>query len=395
VRKVLLENLIKEEEKFILPTYRRLPVAFTRGEGVYLWDKARRRYLDFIAGIGVNNLGYNHPAFRRGVENALSLPVHTSNLYYIEPQIELAKLLSQVVFEGKVFFCNSGAEAIEAALKLARRVSYRKEKYEVITLERSFHGRTFGALSATAQKKIHEGFEPLLPGFKYVEFNNPKAVERAISRWTAAVLLEPVQGEGGVRSLSQEYLQAVREICDTHDILLIFDEVQCGLGRLGEMAAWQVFGVKPDIIVLAKALGGGLPIGAIIARESIAPFLKQGSHASTFGGGPFITTVAQEIVKAIKEELSNVRKMGEVLKKELEVLVKKYPFIKEARGQGLMLGLELKIKGEKIVRECLERGVLINCVKGNTLRFLPPLIIKKRHIKTLIRVLNEVFSKEL
>jgi len=391
------QTLMMLSEKYVANTYARYPVLLVRGKGTRVWDLEGEEYLDFVSGLAVCSLGHCHPKVVKAIQDQAEKLIHVSNFYYIEPQIQLASLLCKHSFADKVFFCNSGAEANEGAMKLARK--YAKEKagkdqYEIITMERSFHGRTLATLTATAQEKFHKGYEPLMPGFKYVPFNDIHAVRNAIDSKTCAVMLEPIQGEGGVNCPSEGYLKALREICDEKGILLIFDEVQVGMGRTGKLFAYEHDGIEPDMLTLAKSLAGGVPIGALLIRKGIADSFRPGDHASTFGGNPLATAAGVASLTTILEEgmLENCQKMGDYFFSQLEALQKKFRFVKEVRGKGLILGVELKIDGGTIVREMLRKKILINCTMGNVLRFLPPLIVTKEEVDRVVHALEEVFE---
>lgn len=391
------QTLMKLSERYIAPTYSRFPVLLVRGKGTRVWDAEGKEYLDFVAGLAVCNLGHCHPKVVRAIQEQAERLIHVSNLYYIEPQIQLAALLCKHSFADKVFFCNSGAEANEGALKLARK--YAKEKmggnrYEIISMEQSFHGRTLATLTATGQEKYQKGYAPLVPGFKYVPFNNIEALKKAIDEKTCAVMLEPIQGEGGVRIPSEGYLKAVREICDEKGLLLIFDEVQVGMGRTGRLFAYQHEGVEPDMMTLAKSLAGGVPIGALLIRKGIGETFQPGDHASTFGGNPLATAAGVAALSALLEEgmLENCKKVGDYFLSRLMEMKTRFPFIREVRGKGLILGVELTMEGTLIVKEMMKRGFLINCTMGNVLRFLPPLIITKEEVDQMLESLEEVFK---
>lgn len=391
------QNLMMLSEKYIAHTYNRYPLLLVRGKGTRVWDLNGKEYLDFFAGLAVCNLGHCHPKVVKAIQDQAEKLIHVSNLYYIEPQIELASLLCKHSFAGKVFFCNSGAEANEGALKLARKYAKEKigeDRYEVITMENSFHGRTLATLTATAQKKYHKGYGPLMPGFKYVPFNDLKAVREAIGPKTCAVLLEPIQGEGGVNIPSEGYLKGLREICDEKGILLILDEVQVGMGRTGKLFAYEHEDMKPDLLTVAKSLAGGVPIGALLIRDEIAKSFEPGDHASTFGGNPLATAAGVAALSAILEEgmLDHCQKVGEYFLSRLEEIKKKFPFVQEVRGRGLILGMELKIEGAEIVKKMMKKGFLINCTAGNVLRFLPPLIVTEEEVDRMISALEEVFK---
>lgn len=391
------QTLMKLSERYIAPTYSRFPVLLIRGKGTRVWDAEGKEYLDFVAGLAVCNLGHCHPKVVKAIQEQAERLIHVSNFYYIEPQIQLAALLCKHSFADKVFFCNSGAEANEGAIKLARK--YAKEKmegnrYEILTMEQSFHGRTLATLTATGQEKYQRGYGPLVPGFRYVPFNNIEALEKAIDEKTCAVMLEPIQGEGGVRIPSDGYLKAVRKICDEKGILLIFDEVQVGMGRTGRLFAYQHENVEPDVMTLAKSLAGGVPIGALLIRKGIAEAFQPGDHASTFGGNPLATAAGVAALSALLEEgmLENCKKVGDYFLSRLMEMKTRFPFIRQVRGKGLILGVELTMDGASIVKEMMKRGFLINCTMGNVLRFLPPLIITKEEVDQMLEALEEVFK---
>ncbi len=393
------KKLFEESSRYLMNTYKRFPVVLRKGRGMKVWGGDGKEYLDFVGGIAVNCLGHCHPKVVIALQKQAQRLLHVSNYYHIEPQINLARMLVEASFADKAFFCNSGAEANEAAIKLARTYFQQhvgKNKFEVITALNSFHGRTFGALSATGQLKFKAGFGPLVPGFTHVDFNDVDAIERAITKETCAVLLEPIQGEGGVKIPDADYLRSVRKLCDEHEILLILDEVQTGIGRTGSLFAYEHFGMAPDIMTIAKGLGGGVPIGAMLATEKIAAAFQPGSHASTFGGNPLVCAAAVATLDAILEDgfiLDQCRRMGKYLQKGLEDLKKEFPSkIADIRGLGLLVGMELTRDGAPVVESCLERGVLINCTSGNVLRFTPPLIVTEKEIDHLIDVLELVFD---
>jgi predicted acetylornithine/succinylornithine family transaminase len=384
-------------EKVVAHTYARYPVVLERGKGTRVWDAEGKEYLDFVAGLAVCNLGHCHPKVVKAIQNQAEKLIHVSNFYYIEPQIELANLLCKHSFAEKAFFCNSGAEANEGAIKLARKFGGQNSggnRYEIITMEKSFHGRTMATLTATGQEKFHKGFSPLVPGFKYVPFNDLAAVRNAIDSKTCAVLVEPIQGEGGVNCPSQGYLKGLRELCDEKGILLIFDEVQVGMGRTGKLFAYELDGVVPDAIALAKSLGGGIPIGALLMGGKVAEGFKPGDHASTFGGNPLATAAGVAAVTAILEEgmLENCRAVGAHFLGRLEELKTKFSFIRDVRGRGLIVGMELTMDGGPVVKQMMEKGILINCTMGNVLRFLPPLIVTRNEVDQVVTALEEVFK---
>ena len=385
-------------EKVVAHTYNRFPILLVRGKGTRVWDKDGKEYLDFLAGLAVCNLGHCHPKVVKAIQEQAEKLIHVSNFYYIEPQIQLASLICQHSFAGCVFFCNSGAEANEGAIKLARKYAKEKvgeDRFEIITMERSFHGRTLATLTATAQEKYHKGYAPLVPGFKYVPFNDIEAVRKAIDSKTCALLIEPIQGEGGVNIPSEGYLKALREICDVNRILLIFDEVQVGMGRTGKLFAYEHYGIEPDLLTLAKSLAGGVPIGALLMKKEMAEGFQPGDHASTFGGNPLATAAGVAALTALLEEgiLENCRRVGDYFLSKLKEMGSQFPFVKEVRGKGLILGVELKREGAPIVTAMMEKGFLINCTMGNVLRFLPPLIVTKEEVDQLIEVLEETMKK--
>jgi acetylornithine aminotransferase len=391
------QQWIEKSDRYIMKTYGRYPIVPVRGEGCRLWDADGREYLDFLGGVAVNNLGHCHPRVVLALQQQAAQLIHCSNYYQIPQQIELAELLCSHSFADKAFFCNSGAEANEAAIKLARKYSrdkYGPERYEIITAAESFHGRTMATVSATGQEKVQRFFDPLLHGFKHVPFDDVAALEAAITPTTCAVMLEPIQGEGGVNIPSAGYFQEVRRICDRHGLILIFDEVQVGMGRTGTLFAYEHFDVTPDIMTLAKALAGGAPIGTMLAKDEFAAAFVPGTHGSTFGGNPLVCAAAIATVRTILEEgiLNRTEEIGEYLLGELETLGKKYPFVTEVRGIGLMIGLGLSIPGGEIVRKGHERGVLLNVTHDTVLRFVPPLTVTKQEINAMIAILDGIFS---
>jgi len=391
-------ELMKRADQVMANTYQRYPVVFIKGNGAKLWDTEGRSYTDFVAGIAVCNLGHAHPRIYEALARQAQTLLHVSNLYYTRPQIELASWLVENSFADRVFFGNSGAEANEAAIKLARK--YFKERgednrFRIVAMERSFHGRTLATLSATGQEKIRKGFEPVLSGFDFVPFNDAGALRSQIGPSTCAVMLEPIQGEGGVRCPDENYLKTVRQICNETGTLLIFDEIQTGMGRTGRLFAYQHFGVEPDIMTLAKALANGLPIGAMLARENIAAAFGIGSHASTFGGTPVVTAAALEACKILVEDniIENARSVGLYFKEKLHDLQTRHPIIEEVRGLGLLLGMQLKIDGRPLVTQCMQNGFLINCIQEKILRFIPPLIISTEEIDQLVACLDQILSQ--
>jgi len=390
-------TLVDDSAEYLFSTYKRYPIVLVRGEGSRVWDQDGKEYLDFVSGIAVCNLGHCHPKIVEAIVNQGKTLLHVSNLYHIKPQIELARLLVKASFADKIFFCNSGAEANEGAIKLARkymRDTYGKERSEVIVMDNSFHGRTLATLTATGQGKFKEEFAPLVAGFKHVPFNDVEAVRRAVTDKTGAVLVEPIQGEGGVTCPADTYFSELRALCNEKRMLLIFDEVQVGMGRTGKLFAYEHYGITPDIMTLAKALAGGLPVGALLARDEIAKSFTPGTHASTFGGNPLVTAAGIASLTTINdpEFLDHCRFMGEYFVEQLRRLQEKYPLIRDIRGKGLLIGMELDQDGAAFVTGCLEKGVLINCVQEHVLRFLPPLTVTEAEIDRVVATLDELFS---
>ena len=391
----MTSQIIQTADKVIAATYKRFPLVLTKGKGCTVWDEHGQAYTDFVSGIAVCNLGHAHPGIAEAISRQAETLLHVSNLYYTAPQTELAKRLTDNSFADRVFFCNSGAEANEAAIKLVRRYFYgkgEKGRFKIITMEKSFHGRTMAALSATGQDKIKKGFDPVLQGFEFVPFNDIDALKRKIDASTAAIMLEPIQGEGGVICPDPGYLDAIRKLCNDTGTLLVFDEIQTGIGRTGKLFAYQHFGIEPDIMTLAKALGNGLPIGAMLAREQIMSAFTPGAHASTFGGTPIVTAAASETLRILTEEkiIEHCQEIGAYFKEQLLRLKSKHDVVENVRGMGLLLGMKLKIKGESIVNACMEKGFLINCVQEDILRFIPPLIISKSEIDALTACLDAI-----
>jgi acetylornithine aminotransferase len=397
---MLTEELRRQAELYLMNTYQRQPLSIARGRGARVYDLEGREYIDFVGGIAVNLLGHGHPDLILAIQKQLMHLIHTSNLYFTEPQVNLARMLVDHSFAGKVFFCNSGAEANEAAIKLARRYAHEKygpDRYEIITMTNSFHGRTMATLTATGQEKVQKGFEPLVPGFSYVPFNDLAALEAAISDRTAAVLLEPIQAEGGVHVADRTYLKGVRELCRQRDILLMFDEVQTGMGRTGTLFAYEQMQVEPDVMTLAKGLGGGVPIGACLARDEVARAFAPGTHASTFGGNPLACAAGLAVLRVLLEGkiLDQSRRMGEYLQKGLEQCKERRRLVREVRGLGLLQAMELDCDARAVVSDCLARGLLINCTNDRVLRFVPPLIISEREIDRLLDGLSQVLGKQV
>ena len=391
---VEIKNL---SDKYVMGTYKRNPIALVKGKGVKVWDADGKEYLDLLAGIAVCSLGHSNPKVVAAIRKQAGILGHTSNLYYNEIQALVAETLVKNSFADKVFFCNSGAEANEAAIKLARRYAFEKMdgRYELITMENSFHGRTLATITATGQKKFQLGFEPLPDGFKYLPFNDAAALEAAISDKTCGVMLEPIQAEGGVNIPAPGYLRAVREICDSKGLLLILDEVQTGMGRTGSLFAYEQFGIKPDIMTLAKALGNGFPVGAMLATDPVASVLVPGTHASTFGGNYLAMSACLASLDCLLNDgvLENCRAAGEHFLKKLRGLKRKHKSISAVRGMGLIVAVDTSADCFEIVGKCLEKGLLVNCTSATTLRFVPPLTIRKSEINKAVGILDEVFSE--
>ncbi|MBX3301207.1 MAG: acetylornithine transaminase [Nitrospira sp.] len=392
------EELKNDAAKYLMQTYSRQPISIVRGRGAKVYDLEGREYLDFVGGIAVNVLGYGHPDLVQAIQRQAAQLIHTSNLYYTEPQVRLAHLLVDHSFADRVFFCNSGAEANEAAIKLARRYGHERhgaKRFEVITMKNSFHGRTLGMLTATGQDKVQKGFEPLMPGFTYAPFNDFSALESMVNDQTAAIMLEPIQAEGGVYVADRDYLRSLREFCTQKDILLIFDEIQTGIGRTGTFFAYEQLGVKPDIMTLAKGLAGGVPIGACLATESVASSFTVGAHASTFGGNPLACAAALAVCRVLLEGrvLDHAKRMGEYLAKGLTDCKNRYRIVTDIRGLGLLQGMELDADAKAVVADALARGVLINAANERVLRFVPPLIISQQEIDKLLELLSTLLSQ--
>jgi acetylornithine/N-succinyldiaminopimelate aminotransferase len=392
-------DILSDSQKYIMNTYGRQPLVLVKGRGTKVYDSDGREYVDFVSGVAVNNLGHCHPRVVVALQKQAQRLMHVSNHYHNEPQINLAKALVKNSFADKAFFCNSGTEAVEAAIKLARRYSRevkKRDQYEIITMHGSFHGRTLGALAATAQEKIHKSFEPLAEGFRYVPFDDIAAVEDAVNERTCAVLVEPVQGEGGVNIPSEGYLKALRDLCDRHDILLMLDEVQTGMGRTGKLFAYEHEDITPDVVMLAKGLGAGMAIGALLATDKSSRAFTPGSHGSTFGGNPLACAAGLAALDTLLEDniiIQAVDQLGIHFREGLARLKNKYGFIKDVRGKGLLIGMELDVEGKDIVTSCLREGYLINCTMDRVLRFMPPLIILEDEIDGLIDALDGIFAK--
>jgi len=387
-----LQEIFDSYKDYIMPTYTKAPLVFVKGKGSRLWDIHNKAYLDFFPGWGVGNLGHCHPKVMQAVRDQISKLIFIPNNYYHLPQAKLAKEIIYWTYPGKAFFCNSGAEANEAAIKLSRK--FGKGRFEIISFKNSFHGRTLACLAATGQIKYQEGFAPLPEGFKTVNFNDIEGVKNAITDKTVAIMLELIQGEGGINVAERDFVLSLRKICDEKKLLLIVDEVQTGVGRTGKLFCYQHYGITPDIMTLAKALGGGLPIGVMVVKKEISDILGPGMHASTFGGGPVICKAALAVLRAVQKEklLANATKKGEYLFSKLNALKNKYAMIKEVRGLGLMAGLELNIEGKAIVEKCIERRLLINCTHEKVLRLMPTLNVTKQEIDKAIGILDNALS---
>lgn len=392
------DDIIERERRFLLPTYNRYPIALERGKGVFLYDHEGRRYLDFVAGLGVNALGHAHPRIVRVIREQAARAIHFSNLYYNEFQGRLAEKLCQLSGLDRAFFSNSGTEAIEGSIKLARLAGHRvggQAKSRLVALEGSYHGRTFGAMSLTGQDKYRQGFEPLLDEVTFVPRNDLEALRAAIDDSTCAIVLEPIFGEGGIYECSTGFLQECRALADRHRAALIFDEIQCGLGRTGTIFAFQTFGVTPDIVAIAKPIAAGLPLGAFLAREAFASAISPGQHGTTFGGGPLACRVALEYLAIVEEEklLENVLRVGGYLQEQLKTLAGKHAAVQEVRGRGLIQGLQLAVPARPIVEQALAEGVLFNSTQDTVVRFLPPFLLQEKHVDKGMRVLKKLLRK--
>src|SRR5712671_3505409 len=395
----ITDEIIERERRFLLPTYNRYPIALERGKGVFLYDREGNRYLDFVAGLGVNALGHAHPRVVKAIREQSARAIHFSNLYYHEFQGRLAEKLCHLSGLNRAFFSNSGTEAIEGSIKLARLAGHRvggEAKSRLVALEGSYHGRTFGALSLTGQDKHRKGFEPLLEEVTFVARNDVDALRAAVDDNTCAIVLEPIFGEGGIYECSVEFLGECRTLADRHRAALIFDEIQCGLGRTGTIFAFQSFGVTPDIVAIAKPIAAGLPLGAFIAKEEFATAISPGQHGTTFGGGPLACRVALEFFAIVEEEklLENVNKVGEYLQQELKGLVEKRAAATGVRGRGFIQGIQLEIPARPIVDAGIAEGVLFNSTQDTVVRFLPPFLMEEKHIDKGIRVLKKLLGKK-
>jgi acetylornithine/N-succinyldiaminopimelate aminotransferase len=392
--KMTTKDVIKLFDEYVIANYTRLPRAIVRGQGSYIYDADGNKILDMFPGWAVSGIGHCHPKVVKAVQKQSEILLHMDNTFYTEPQGHLAQLLAQRAFGGKSFFCNSGAEANEAALKLAR-IHTAKGKYKYITALGSFHGRTFGAMTATAQPKKFESFQPVVPGFIYVPFNDVDALEKTFDDEVAAVMIEPIQGEGGINIATPEYMKAIRRLCDKNQAVMILDEVQTGMGRTGKWFGYQHYEVVPDIITLAKALGGGVAVGAMMAKPNIAASLVPGTHASTFGGNCLACAAGIAVIEAIEEEnlLQNAAKIGQYAADKLNQLKSKYSIIDHIRGKGLMIGIQLKSPGAQIVAKCLEKGLRINCTQDTVLRFMPAMNVAAKQIDEAVKILDNVLSE--
>jgi predicted acetylornithine/succinylornithine family transaminase len=394
-----LQEIQTLEQKYLLQTYARYPLVIARGKGVYVYDPEGNKYLDLVGGLGVNTLGHAHPRIVKTIRDQAAKVIHTSNLYYNEFQGRLAERLCKLSGLDRAFFSNSGTEAMEGALKLARAAGHKAAgdaKCKVVALAGSFHGRTFGALSMTGQDKYRTGFEPMLGGVEFVALNDIEGMRAAVGEDTCAIVLEPIQGEGGVRECSPEFLRAAREAADRHGAALIFDEIQCGLGRTGTLFAFQHLGVMPDIVAIAKPLAAGIPLGAFLVREKFASALSVGKHGTTFGGGPFACRVALEYLAIIEDEklLEQVRRVGDYLHAELKALAAKSKITGEVRGVGMMQAMELTIPARPLVERAMAEGVLLNSTQETVLRFLPPFLLEEKHVDKGMRVLRKLLREE-
>lgn len=393
-----MNKYIETAEASLLHTYNRYQIVLEKGEGVYLYDTEGKKYLDFAAGIAVCSLGYAHPKYTAALKEQIDSLTHTSNLFYSRAVAEAAEALRRATRMDRVFFTNSGTEAIEGALKAARKYAYTSQsgRYEFIAMEHSFHGRSMGAVSVTGNAHYRTPFEPLIGGVKFAEFNNLDSVKELVTDKTCAILLEPVQGEGGIYPAEPEFLFGLRKLCDENGILLIFDEIQCGMGRCGAMFAWQDYGVKPDIMAMAKAIGNGVPVGAFALTEEVAEkSLAPGDHGTTYGGNPLVCTAVKTVLDIFEEEqiLSHVQEVSAYLEKKLDVLVENSPLVKGRRGKGLMQGLVLKKPVGEVIQKAMEKELIVISAGGNVLRLVPPLVITKAHVDEFLEKLENVLAE--
>ena len=394
------QEYIEKAEQEIYKTYNRFPIVFDHGDGVRLYDTDEEEYLDFGAGIAVMGLGYNDPEFNEALKDQVDKLLHTSNLFYNVPAVEAGELILKASGMDRVFFTNSGTEAVEGALKIARRYAYNKDgghDHEIIAMNHSFHGRSFGALSVTGNDHYQEPFKPLLPGIKFADFNDLDSVKALVNDKTCAIILETVQGEGGIYPATEEFLKGVRALCDEHDLLLILDEIQCGMGRTGSMFAWQKYGVKPDVMTVAKALGNGVPVGAFLAAGKAATAMSPGDHGTTYGGNPFVTAAAFKVLELFERRkiVDHVREVGDYLGKKLKALADRYDVVTEQRGMGLIQGLEFSVPVAPIVNQALlEQKLVLISAGANVIRFVPPLVIEKEHVDEMIEKLETVIKSQ-
>lgn len=394
---MIAKEFIDEAEKSLMHTYNRFQIVLDKGDGVYLYDVEGNKYLDFASGIAVFAFGYNNKEYNDALKAQIDKLIHTSNLYYNTPSISAAKKLKALTGLDRVFFTNSGTEAIEGAIKTARKYAFNKDgknDHEIIAMNHSFHGRSMGALSVTGNAHYQEAFKPLIGGVKFAEFNNLESVKELVNDKTCAIILEPVQGEGGIYPATEEFIKGVKEICDKNDILLIFDEIQCGMGRTGKMFAHEYYGVKPDVLTLAKALGCGIPVGAFITNEKAAA-LVPGDHGTTYGGNPLATAAVDKVLDMFEHSdvLSNVNEVSKYLESKLDEICDKYAFATEHRGKGLMQGIVLEVPVGQVVTKCIEKGLLVISAGSNVLRIVPPLIISKENVDEMIAVLGDVLGE--
>ncbi len=394
-----LKQIVEAESKYLTSNYKKYPLFVEKGRKCIIYDYSGKRYIDLLAGIAVNALGYNHPRITNIFRKQLKKSVHVCNLFYHPYQALLAQKLTEISGLNKGFFCNSGTEAVEAAFKLARGHSYKNQlgegKHEILTLDNAFHGRTYGALSATASDKYRKPYEPLVPGFRFVRFNDVGDLKAQFSDRVCAIIIEPLQGEGGIHICTEEFLKTARQLCDQHRALLIFDEIQCGIGRTGRYFYFEKFGIRPDILTLAKPLGLGVPLGALLTTDAVAPTFGPGDHGTTFGGGPLACRLGFEFIKVLQQDnlLEEINETGAYFRGKLLQLKEKYSFVLDVRGEGLMLGMELDFPCRDIVNRCLEAGFIINVTADRVLRFLPPYIITKKEISKFIKALDKIFSE--
>ncbi len=399
-------QLTEQGRTTIMNTYSRFPMVLEKGEGCFVFDTEGKKYLDFVAGIAVNSLGHGHPALLSAISEQAQQFIHISNLYYNIPQITLSKKMAEHSCFDKVFFCNSGAEAVEGSLKLARKYARKHAAetqdedviqdapFEIISMKNSFHGRTFGAVTATGQEKYQKGLSPMVPGIKHVEYNDFEALEKAVTDMTCAIIAEPIQGEGGIVAMDKEYAKKLRKLCDDKHIMLIFDEIQCGVGRTGTLFGYEQLGIEPDVACLAKGLAGGVPIGCLLAKLPFADGFEPGDHASTFGGNPLATAAANVVWDQLTQHnlLAHVVEMGKYLKNALTMVARKRPVIRSLRGVGLIQGIELDTAPADVINTCIENGLLLVGAGGNVIRFVPPLIVEKEHIDMMIEILDKALA---